>query len=120
MEVERREYRIENVTPHIAEGSGAEINALSPVHRVIIAVANKRALGADPEPKVPIEAVRHGIAVGGKRRCIAPRLGNPGMCFLDLADDAVPNQAHRQPIMVHRLNLNAHLRDEFPAIGELG
>ena len=71
-------------------------------------------------PPTQAEAVRHGIAVGGKRRCIAPRLGNPGMCFFDLANDAVPNQAHRQPIMVHRLNLNAHLRDEFPAIGELG
>ena len=120
IEFERREHRIEYVTPHIAEGSGAKVGPFAPVHRVIIAVADKWPLGADPEPQVPIEAVRDGIVVRGKRRGVAPRLWNLGMCFLDLANDAVPDQPHRQPIMVHRLDLNAHLRDQFPALGELG
>src|SRR5438552_5899480 len=104
---------------HIAKSSRAKIDAFAPVHRMIITVADEWPLSTHPEPEVPIKTLRHWITLGGKRPRISPRLWNPGVRFLDFANHSVLNETNGQPIMVHRLDLNAHLRDQFLAADKL-
>src|SRR5512140_2571539 len=85
---ERREDGIEDMAAHVSERAGAEIKTLAPVCGMIIGVANKRALGADTEPEVPIEIRRNRVVSVWARRGIAPGLGAPGMDFLDFPDGA--------------------------------
>ena len=85
----RMENRIENVAAHIALGPGSEIDPFAPVYRVIIALADVRAFGADAQPQVPIEPVGNGVRGIGPLRRIAPCFGAPGMDFFDFADDTV-------------------------------
>ena len=42
------------------------------------------------------------------------------MRFLNLADYPVLHEANRQAVMVHRLNLNAHLGDQLSPMRKLG
>ena len=83
-----REHGIEYMAAHVAESAGAEVESFAPFRRMIIALADKGARGADTKPKVPVEAHRHGVGGVGTRRRVAPGLGAPGVDFLDLADGA--------------------------------
>src|SRR6266702_2084690 len=105
---------------HIAKSSRAKVNAFAPVHRMIITVADEWPLSTYPEPEVPIKTLRHGITLRGKRPRISPRLRNPGVRFLHFANNAVLNQTDGEPIMVHGLDLNAHLGDQVLATNEFG
>ena len=75
---------------------------------------------ADAEPQVPVETLRHGIGLVRLGRRIAPCLGRPCVDFLDLADRAVLDDLRGHPVIDGGMDLDAHLRDDFLFLGQLG
>ena len=73
-ERERLEDGVVNVAAHVAESARAEIEPLAPIARMIPALADERALGADAEPKVPVEALGNRV---GAHRAARPRRPTP-------------------------------------------
>src|SRR5262245_18702704 len=47
---------IENMAPHVAKCSGAEIEPFAPISRMIVLSPNKRPTSANAEPEVPVKA----------------------------------------------------------------
>ena len=76
-----------DVTAHVAEGAGSEVEAFAPVAGVVGA-ADVGAFGGDAEPEVPREAIGYGVRVGGFRGAVAPFFTAPRVNFFDFADHA--------------------------------
>ena len=105
---------------HVANGSGAKIKPFAPVYWMVIFVADIGTVGANAEPKIPIEVFGHGTARIRTRAWIAPGFRAPGMDFFNLADNSVTNELDRHPIMRVSVDLDAHLSDQPFFMGELG
>src|SRR5215475_11181446 len=97
------------MAPHITEGTSSELETFAPIYRVVIAVANERAVRADAEPKIPKQTQGYRISVVGARGRITPGFGAPGVDFFDLTNGAGLDQKSRHAVMTGCMNLNAHL-----------
>src|SRR5262249_50950551 len=110
---QRGEHGVENVTTHIAEGASAKVEPFAPVARVVVAVADIGPLRRDAEPEVPVQSRRDRIALVRTWLAVAPLLAAPAIDLRDLANRAILNGLNYCPVDRVRVDLNAHLGDEF-------
>src|SRR6185369_1143349 len=104
--IQRGENGIENMAAHITERTGAEIEPLPPISRVVIRVPDKRPLRTWAKPEIPIETRGHGVYTVGLRSGVSPGLRTPGVHFLNLSDSAGFGNNGSRPIVRMRVDLN--------------
>ena len=105
------EYRVQDVASHVAEGGGAEIDPLAPIHRMID-IEDEGTRLRHTDPVIPVECGGDGVGALGQRIGIAPLLFAERMHFLDLADGAALDQLDGGLVLAGGMNLDAHLGDQ--------
>src|SRR4051794_9104246 len=117
---ESSEDGVVNVAAHIAKGAGTEIEPFAPVTGMVPTLTDERTLSARTEPEVPIQPLRDWVGAVGLFAVVPPRLITPGMHLFHFSDGPFLDQFHGRPVLAAGVDLNAHLRHEFPIPSGLG
>ena len=113
-------HGIKDMTAHVAKRAGAKIESLAPIAGMVVIAADEGPLGRHAKPTVPTEAIGHFVGAVGPRAAVTPILAAPAMHVLHFADRTIVNDLHDSAVNFVRMNLNAHLRDEFLFGRDLG
>ena len=110
---------IEDVATHVAEGARAEVEAFAPIAGMII-TGRVGPFSGVAEPEVPVETTGDGRGGGGRGADVTPFFITPRVDFFHFADGAAVDDGDGLAVNFLRVNLNAHLGDEFFLAGKFG
>ncbi len=96
---------------HVTKGSGAVIEAFSPVAWVIVAI-DVVGVRCWADPVFPVQTFRYFVFFIWFWRVVAPFLAAPGMDFFNFSDDSTLDHFYGTAVEHMGVDLDAHLSDE--------